>query len=773
MQTTQQRFRGLWLLIVLMALIIGVRHFDLLKAPNQHFIGNSMDGYRSYMAAMYHVQHDKTYRHYEGMNFPYGDRVDYTDNLPILTNSIKFISQNIVDLFPYLTGIWNVFLLLSILLSGIFVYLIFRELELPLWYALLVTLGITFLAPQLTRFHAHYGLAHPFVIPMMIYLLLRFERKPSWKFSLGIGTVILLTYGLHSYLFALSILLVGFYWVMKLLREITWANFKKVLLHGGIQTLFPFFILAITVLLNDPVSDRPMKPYGFFSYRAYLLGIFFPLDFQAGRLLKEWLGPLKYIKGEGTIYIGFMAVLFSITIVIWRLWHFRQRKWLAQALDQHRHILVNLLGAAVVLLLLSLGLPFTIPGAEDLLNYTGPFQQFRSVGRFAWVFYYVINILAFYMAYHWIMKIERKNWRIAALIFVIGFLNFESITFFFKHRYRLYPHPTIRKKYKSADNPWIKTTDWSKYQAILPIPYFHIGSENIWFRAEGPVLQRSMWTSIQTGLPMLSSFMGRTSISQTLDFVTLVKEPYRPSKILDLVDPEKSILIFVQKGNYNPKKAQYNYLFSDLKPFFEDKEILLYELTISRLRQRIDQRKNAAFTALDTLTLFPQEDLWTTDSLNSIVYQSFDYNKTERTYSGEGAFSGKAKVEHIIYEGHLPEQKANSSYIYACWLYIGEDLAARSWLNLEEFNRSSGKRIRKKGYKVDQFIRAVDAGWALIEVPFKLKKNDSGLRTTIINHDLFKRPLFVDEQLIRPASTQVFKQSPKAIWQNNRKFEKE
>ncbi|MEM9824106.1 MAG: hypothetical protein AAF985_23675, partial [Bacteroidota bacterium] len=157
MQHRSNRLRGLWLLIALMALLIGTRHFDLIKAPNSHFIGHSMDGYRSYMAALYHIKHDTSYGHYEGMNYPYGDRVDFTDNIPLISNGIKFISQNIVDLSPWTIGIWNSFLLLSILLSGVFMYLIFRELELPLWYALLISVGISFLSPQLYRTYAHYG----------------------------------------------------------------------------------------------------------------------------------------------------------------------------------------------------------------------------------------------------------------------------------------------------------------------------------------------------------------------------------------------------------------------------------------------------------------------------------------------------------------------------------------------------------------------------------------------------------------------------------------
>ncbi|MEM8906537.1 MAG: hypothetical protein AAGD05_01720 [Bacteroidota bacterium] len=770
MQTNRQPFRGLSLLIILMVLIIGWRHFDLVKAPNQFLIDNSVDGYRSYMAALYHIKHDAHYGFYEGMNYPYGDRVDFTDNIPLLTNTLKFISQNIVDLSPWMVGIWNCFLLLSILWSGIFLYLIFRELDLPLWYALPAALGICFLAPQHLRFDAHFGLAHPFVLPLIIYLLLRFERQPNIRNSLWIGGTILFTYSLHSYLFAISILLVGFYWVMKLLQRWSWATLRYVLLHGSLQTIVPFLILAVLVLLPDTISDRPLRPYGFFTYKAFPLSVFFPLEFHPGRILKAWRGPMEHITGEGMVYVGFSAFAFLVGSWTWWLWRRGKQAYLSNVPVPQSRWMAALLGAGLLLLLMSFGLPFTIPGVEYWLNYTGPFQQFRSIGRFAWAFYYAVNIVAFYVGYHWIKTIETKNWRIACFVLALGVLNFEAITFFFKHHYKLYPHPQLRKDYRAEDNPWLAQVDQNSYQAILPIPYFHVGSENIWFQSEAPILQRSMWASVQTGLPLLSSFMGRTSLSQTLSFATFVKEAYRPSAIFDLLNPQKSILIFVQKGNYEYQRAKYDHLMSGLRPFYEDHEIRLYELRPELLRERVKRHARNAFRSFAAAKLYEHGDLLLSDSLNGIIYQNFDHIPNERQYTGGGAFAGVPKIEHIVYEGHLPEQKVGIPYIFSMWAYVGGDLHPRMWFNIEEYDRSSGDQIWKIGYRLEHHIQAIDGDWALIEVPFRLLREDSGLRTTVINHDLFQEDLGIDELLIRPELSQVYRKEGQALWRNSRKY---
>jgi hypothetical protein len=179
------------------------------------------------------------------MNYPYGDRNDFTDNLPVLTNSVKFISHHFVDLKPWFMGIWNYFLLSSLLLSGVFLYLIFRQLKLPLWYAVPITIGITLMSPQIARMDGHYGLAHPFLIPMIIYLLMCFENKPTLFRSIIVAIGLLFCSFFHFYLFIIPLLILGFYYLVKLLSNLSIANFKYVMTHGIIQVLIPFLIIYL------------------------------------------------------------------------------------------------------------------------------------------------------------------------------------------------------------------------------------------------------------------------------------------------------------------------------------------------------------------------------------------------------------------------------------------------------------------------------------------------------------------------------------------------
>ena len=750
---------------------MGFRYFDLIKAPNSHFIGNSVDGFRSYMAAMYHIEHDSTYWHYGGMNYPYGDRVDFTDNIPLLTNSVKFISQNIVDVTPWFVGIWNVFLLVSLLLCGVFLFLIFRELELPLWYAIPISLGICFLSPQIVRMNYHFGLAHPFVIPMMIYLLLLFERKKDWQISMLIGALILMVYQIHFYLFAISIFMIGFYWLTKLIRNFSWPHLKMTLLHSSIQIFIPFVLLFLMLYLSDSILDRPEQPFGFLFYKSRLESIFFPLEYQPGRILKKlFRDELWWIEKEGIAYIGGVAVFFFGWTFFRRFRNYKTATLFPEAEPKHRNFMINLFASGLFLLLFALGFPFNLPGGAKLLEFTGPLQQFRSVGRFAWGFYYIINILAFYNLYHFIRKVDQKKWRIGFFVLAIAWLNFESVTYLNKKKLKLYPHPAKRYNFMDGHNKWLKKVDWKKYQAILPIPYFHIGSENVWLDAKGPVAYRSLWSSVRTGLPVISSFMGRTSLSQTKDFLAFIGEPYRPLKMTDALPNQQPILIFLQKANYKGKEERYQYLLDQCPKVYEDKFIELYELPIPLLEDRIHKKKNQIAVSIKDTTLHVFNDWLMLDSLVQFIHQDFNHIETTKNYGGQGAFSGKGNKENIIFEGPIPNQQADTLYQLALWMNIQNDLDARTWIRVEELNRSTSEIVQQRAFHIDRLIRCMDEDWALVEDTVRLKRPDSALRIIVGNENLGESPIHLDELQIRLKEAQLYRKEQKTIWWNNRRY---
>ena len=758
---------GLLILIGGMVLILGVRFPKLVTDPNDWVIGDSHDGFRSYAAAYFHVKHDSTYRHYEGMHYPYGDAVGFTDNLPLLANSVKFISNNFVDISDYTGGLLNLLLLSSILLCSLFLFLIFKHFGLPNWYVIPVVIGMTLLSPQLARLDSHYGLAHPFVMPLVFYLSLLFHEKSNLRNSLLIAFVLFLISQIHLYLFAIGIFFIGGLMGFKALFRFDRKEIIFNLIHLSIQVLLPY--LAIKLMLNDSIVDRPTKPYGFMAYRSFWENVFLPVDYKIGYWINTYITEIRPMNGEGKSYIGLVGVLFFLKELFTHLvFLIRKKSYHTIIPDENRFFLKSAFWTSVVLLLFSFGIPFIIKGWEDLPYKLGPIGQFRSIGRFAWIFFYVFNIIAFYALYFQLGKIKKEALKNFLFALVLGTIFIEGIVHFFDvNQMTLLPHPELREHYKKADNPWLDSIDIADYQAIIPLPHFHQGSENFWRFSYGQEMHRSMWASVQTGLPITGAFLGRTSVSQTINVLELVAEPYRSPEIFNDLPNDKAFLVFLHKKSYQNIGYRFNHLLYYISPFYEDDEIKLYKLTLDDINQGREKKRLKALERYKERELYRFGDILSKDSTLNFVYVDFD-NQISSKFYRNGGFEGIGENKNIIYEGTIPNQKMDQKYVFSIWAYFGEDLYAKCWLSLREYNSQTGDELQKRDWQMHFDVRSFDKGWALIDTPFRLVDSTSTIQFSIINNDLEEQKLYFDELQIRPQEAKLYREYENELMLNNR-----
>ena len=180
--------------------------------------------------------------------------------------------------------------------------------------------------------------------------------------------------------------------------------------------VLPIVLFQLLVWLGDDVSDRPSSPYGFLFYRATWSSIFLPLDFD---YFNSFRSTFKQ-SAEGGYFIGIFGLIgFVMAIVILGQ---KRLKGLSRA--------ETLFVASIPLLLLSLAFPFTIWRLDQLLEYLGPLQQFRGVGRFSFVFFYAVNLLAIVNIGTW-LKGRSKPY---ALIFSFALFAVLAMDVYFNPR---------------------------------------------------------------------------------------------------------------------------------------------------------------------------------------------------------------------------------------------------------------------------------------------------------------------------------------------------
>jgi len=724
------------------------------------------DGYKAYTVIEYHAKNDSTYTHFEGMNYPYGDHAIPSATQPLLSNTIKFISRHLVDISSYTIAIVNASMLLSIVLCAFFLFLIFQALNLPFWYALLVAGGLTFLSPQILRMHAHYGLSHPEIIPILWYLLLRFEQKMKLGTSLAIGLFVTIYSLIHFYFFAILVFSISFYFLFKFLRSWNWKSLPGLALHYSLQAVLPLLFFVYWLFGKDPIEDRTPEPWGFFEFHAIWEGIVTSLDQPYFRWIDQNLIKIQSLGLENKSYIGLVAIATLIAILLnWGARHFKGP--LIEEGGNKKGFLNTMFWASFALLLFAHGLPFTAPGLEFLLDYAGPIRQFRSVGRFAWLFYYTANILVFVWLYE---KSKTHSWQWFLLVPALVILGLEAKNSSYSYNLAMDEVEEFKPGQQFLDYPGI---NYKAYQAILTVPYYNIGSDQFWWEPEGFILQKSLTLSTQTGLPVTSAMLTRSSRSQTLKQLQLATEPYRLPVILDDFPNQKPLLMILDQQEFDKERARYEHLLEGADLIYSEGDRLrMYRLALSSFEDRLNQKVKDLRRKIEQDTTL----LWTGDFAVSDPGPRFFYDDLaeggalDEVYYGAGAYQGQTGQANIFTVPNLPEQRVGEDYTVSIWMYIGDDRRTRAQVRWLEKNQA-GDILQEKAEVAHHLIDLFDPnGWALVEMDFQAKATDSYFELSIENKRLKKQILYLDELLVRPKSQALYGKKPGVLWWNNRHY---
>jgi len=765
---TKYNFPGSLATIVLSTLVLYLLFGELLRSPNTVYFAGSGDGLKSYYGTLYHVTHDTTYARFTGMNYPYGEMILFTDNQPVVANTIKFISEKIIDISGHTIGILNLLMLFSIVIAALFIYLILRELKLPVPVSVVLGVAIAFLSPQIGRLGGHFSLSYLFFIPLMIYLLIRFHKHQSYWVSITIGIVTLLAAFTHMYFLGFFGILFLFYWITLIITERTeFGNYRVFLPHLLIQVILPVACFYLYSAINDPVTDRTASPWGFLYYRAYPESVFLPVGKPYGKFLDRIM-TFNHIDWEGWAYIGLIGLVGFIFLII-QIGKKTWRKNFSEILRVTDNKLLNIFfWASFAALLYSFGLPF-IMGLEGWLDYLGPVRQMRGIARFSWLFFYVINVVTFYLLWNWLKEKKRTvvYWSLLLLpllfIFYDAWLNARSMEYYMNNRIPMLDD----RENRLPENQWIIEIDPADYQAIIPIPYFHVGSENIWIDSRCEMMKHVFIASLKTGLPTNGVMLSRTSISQSFRNIELVMEPYREPVVLEDLPNRKPFLVLASKCDEMSRPEQQLLERAD---YITDNDLFtISSIQVNTLSEMAGGQKTMVIDELKTRELFPQEEFLVSDSSGSWFYNGFE-DAAGESYFGKSGYSGNIKEYNTIYFGNLPGAMSDSLFVISFWLGDArKDLVPRSTIEFA-LTDSTGRFIHAEYRNLGNLYTSLDDDWALLE--YSMISTDPGnqLKVTIWNQQLKKETLHIDELLIRQSSLDVYREIEGGVSKNNRFF---
>lgn len=548
------------------------------------------DGLKNYYSYIYHATYGSGWW-FDGMNYPYGEHLMFTDGQPALTIPVSWL-RNYISVTPELLNvILNMSILLSLLLAIIFVYKLLVHFGVSRAWSVLFAICIAFVSTQNFRLFGGYGLYFPFVTPMTFYWFACYYSSGKAKYmlySLVLSCVIMF---FHPYQFALVFIWSLLYTVayMAIHRD-AWQRKLRHLSWVLMVIIIPVLVFKATQALTDPVTDRPQYPHGLLSYCTRSSDIFSSY-YSPYFIYMQQKGYIAEIPAEshGYAYTGVVAIIVTISsLVLFSISFARRRQRIHYPASFSPIWLLLAFGA----LLFSMGVPF-IWNMEWVYDYIASFRQFRALGWFALLFYYIITVYAVVVLHHIYRRAKDKGnkwWALA--VFILPALVWAGEAYGFMQRLKVrclpvnYNHDFFYSKLE-GEKDWLSVLKEAGYQpsdfqAILHMPYYHVGSEKIWLANSNWSFGLSLKAAYQLHLPVVDANMSRSSWGTTFKQVKIDSGPYAYKAILDEVADARPYLLM--RSDFEQLTPDEQYLFHLADSVGSTSGMIAYALSPAKLK---------------------------------------------------------------------------------------------------------------------------------------------------------------------------------------------
>lgn len=588
----------------------------------------SGDQLKNYFTFAYYLKFDSGIW-FTGMNYPFGELNIFTDNQPIISFTLNLIDDHLFNISDYAVGIMNYLFLISIIITAQILYSIHRFFKIAPLLATFSSVLIVFVSPQLYRSVPHITLSYMFVIPMVWLLMLKITTKRRVLLNtLLINLSICSLAFLHIYFFVMAVLIV--------MSFLLWDSLlDKKNLPNNLKIAASVLVVAFGVflLINgiDPVADRPEQPWGISNYRSSFGIIFLP---QIPPLLHILDPILNYRNSpfEGISYVGLLG-LPAIACFAYLL--IADLVGRSQFLIENKFLLTSALTALCFYLLGTGAIHEWIP--ELVYDLVKPLRQMRSLGRFSWVFYYILT--SFYAVLLWKLyqNLEAKNRSVLGKAIVTISLAVWSYDTWNNLVYVDAASGHQNLVFNTDDEPVKRTlageNAGDKFQAIMVLPYVHVGSEKV-NKEYHPVMEAGFKWAYKTGLPMINVQMSRTSLSQSMENIQLVSSGLIEKKILNRFS-DKPLLLITRGEITEPNQRN---LVEQASLITSSEDVTFYSLPIAAF----DDKKGVVYEDFinkkDSLTEF-KPSYFAASIPQDFIHYSFNDLQTDHHFIGKGSKS--------------------------------------------------------------------------------------------------------------------------------------
>ncbi|MEM6264355.1 MAG: hypothetical protein AAGI38_17710 [Bacteroidota bacterium] len=726
----------------------------VLLQPNDYLLGAGGDGLKTYYSSIFFVKYVEGFTHH-GLGYPFGNHSLYADLNPLLSIIFRWL-DGIVGVSPYIVGLTNLTIIVSFFPAVWLMFLILRRTKLPVWWSVVFSLIIIFLTPHTHRFTGYYALSYVFFIPLMWYVLLRMEEGRYYRW-LGayIGSVVILSFA-HPYYFLIGI---GFLLSWLLIKAIQspayFAKHKKQLLITVLLSFLPaIFLKSWEWTTTETPTDFIKTPYGFFEYLTGLEGIFLPSGGYVFELIQNLKSNFVPAEMEGRHYVGLPGLLFLGFFLLNFVNKIRRKQFRRIRYPIIPNTLRPALFASILLLIPASGVLFKLmPFLADWLGFV---RQFRSPGRLGWPFYHTYMVLCVWTLYTLFRSLrirQRKlmGWGLVTVC-IVGWLVAAHGNFTPRRNHFLKNRISNKCPEFRSDYLGILTQNGygpQDFQALLMLPYFHVGSEKIsisnWYGSF-----HGMSISKNTGLPLLNNYVARAPLTSALQSIQLVADPLIP-KVLPEKLPSSNPILLVYEKKKTDFRPMEQLLIKRSKPLFKFKKNQYSILDISAFSDTRQEKINAFRQRKDSLISFPNQ-VYADNPLSTFLMNGYGDAFFEGDSLGAKATSFPYKGPMHLFEDLIPNGVTGRKYEVSCWVKIDRQSNYLPYLQVRQFKE--GKEIDRSEVPMKE-LSDIYESWLRASVTFELlDTNEKVLIRCGGEHLTF------DQLMIKPANAEVYQILP-------------
>jgi hypothetical protein len=732
---------------------------DVVIHPNGHMFNEFGDGIKAFFVYADHIKNDTSYHQQASMNYPYGQTFVFTDGQPAIADAVKFISGFIPAFQIFSIAIYNYLILGSFILCAWFMALILQRLKLPPLFVILGAFCITTLSPQIWRISGHPTMSYACFFPIAWYLLLRISDSAfhlKWIVLAIVNTTF--WFFVHPYLGMVITFFYAFYFLVIALS----ASRKKLLnARTIISTLFlvalPLFLLKVYSSHYDIHQYRSEFPWGFWAFYTAPKYIFLPhsLPFEPAF---EYFFHLESPPWdlEKMNYIG-LAIDAILLLLIFRMLRFVLRKKYSRLLNPVADRLLNFsFWAALLTLLFAMCIPFKW-GLHSLVDHIGFLRQFRSLGRFGWAFYYVATAFGVYVFYMVFRYLRAKKLKVLAWTFLVIFFSLFVIEGYPDYKEKshwavlgrnLFNEKGLPPEYKSLIDEVNKQKD--KYQCLVTLPFFHVGTENFGVDYSRPNINISCVVSYHCKIPMLASSAARSPIVEGRNIMQFFSPGFISKDIQKDLPSKKDFLIVTTKEVLNPQELAMK---DNSTKIFDNGTYELWSLPYSVVFSD-DSKKYIDNYEAKKDSLFAKGNFSVSNLSDTLDYKSYDSLPSEFTYKGAGALKVKKSDFTVLFTSY-GGLRADTDYTVSFWYYNKGELRGQVMCIVEESD-SVGNNSRWEILWDPRTSMVIDGDWSLVEKKFRIKDGTERIRIFVQGDLKSEQEIYIDEFLFRPSLTDVY-----------------